>query len=488
MEAFDKKKYIELQASKIQERIQKFNNKLYLEFGGKIFDDNHASRVLPGFEPDSKVKMLFNLKENVEIVITISAGDIQIGKLRGDYGISYEDEVFRMIEEFQKMDLYVGSVVVTKYNKEPAVEVFKRKLKYIGIPVFFHYTIPGYPIDTNNIVSENGFGRNDYIKTTKSLIVVTAPGPGSGKMATCLSQLYHENKNGITAGYAKFETFPIWNLPLKHPLNLAYESATVDLNDINVIDPFHMNAYQEIAVNYNRDVDVFPLLESLFTKIYGSCPYKSPTDMGVNMVGFCLNDEEKINEACKQEILRRYFNAKVSMRFGKGTEKEIEKIESIMSQLNITQDDRKTVPVAIQKEKEKKTPILAIELHDGTIITGKQSELLTAGSAAILNAIKYLAGIKDRLKLISPNVIEPIRKMKISALKQSDSRLNANDMLTSLSITATTNPIVEEALSYLSQLENTEAHSTIILGFEDVKVLQQLKVRLTCTPSLKDKI
>ena len=488
MEAFDKKKYIELQASKIQERIQKFNNKLYLEFGGKIFDDNHASRVLPGFEPDSKVKMLFNLKENVEIVITISAGDIQIGKLRGDYGISYEDEVFRMIEEFKKMDLYVGSVVVTKYNKEPAVEVFKRKLKYIGIPVFFHYTIPGYPIDTNNIVSENGFGRNDYIKTTKSLIVVTAPGPGSGKMATCLSQLYHENKNGITAGYAKFETFPIWNLPLKHPLNLAYESATVDLNDINVIDPFHMNAYQEIAVNYNRDVDVFPLLESLFTKIYGSCPYKSPTDMGVNMVGFCHNDEEKINEACKQEILRRYFNAKVSMRFGKGTEKEIEKIESIMSQLNITQDDRKTVPVAIQKEKEKKTPILAIELHDGTIITGKQSELLTAGSAAILNAIKYLAGIKDRLKLISPNVIEPIRKMKISALKQSDSRLNANDMLTSLSITATTNPIVEEALSYLSQLENTEAHSTIILGFEDVKVLQQLKVRLTCTPSLKDKI
>lgn len=488
MEAFNNNKYLELQASKIQERIEQFNNKLYLEFGGKIFDDNHASRVLPGFKPDSKVKMLFSIKDKVEIVITISANDIQLGKLRGDYGISYEDEVFRMIEEFKKMDLYVGSVVVTKYNKEPAVEIFKRKLKYQGIPVFFHYAIPGYPADTNNIVSENGFGKNDYIKTTRSLIVVTAPGPGSGKMATCLSQLYHENKNGITAGYAKFETFPIWNLPLKHPLQLAYEAATVDLNDINVIDPFHMNAYQQIAVNYNRDVDVFPLLEALFTKIYGTCPYKSPTDMGVNMVGFCIEDEDLVNEACKQEVIRRYFNARVNVRFGKGTEKEIEKLESIMSQLNITPDYRLTVPAATLKEKEKKTPVLAILLHDGTIITGKQSELLTAGSAAILNAIKYLAGIKDKLKLISPNVIEPIRKMKVQALKQTESRLNANDMLTSLSITATTNPIVEEALSYLSQLENTEAHSTIILGFEDVKVLQQLKVRLTCTPSVKEKI
>ena len=488
MQAFDNNKYLELQASKIEERISKFNNKLYLEFGGKIFDDNHASRVLPGFEPDSKIKMLFNLKDNVEIVITVSANDIQVRKLRGDYGISYEEEVFRMIEEFKRMNLYVGSVVVTKYNKEPAVESFKRKLKYLGIPVFFHYPIAGYPADTNHIVSENGFGHNDYIKTSRSLIVVTAPGPGSGKMATCLSQLYHENKNGIMAGYAKYETFPIWNLPIKHPLNLAYEAATVDLNDIIVLDPFHMNAYQEIAVNYNRDVDVFPLLESLFTKIYGSCPYKSPTDMGVNMVGFCLNDEEKINEACKQEILRRYFNCKLSLRFGKSTEREIEKIESIMSQLNIKAEDRKTVPVALQKEKEKKTPILALELHDGTIITGKQSELLTAASAAILNAIKYLAGIKDKLKLISPNVIEPIRKMKVQALKQPESRLNANDMLTSLSITATTNPIVEEALSYLSQLENTEAHSTVILGFEDTKVLQQLKVRLTVTSLINDKI
>ena len=488
MQAFDNNKYLELQASKIEERISKFNNKLYLEFGGKIFDDNHASRVLPGFEPDSKIKMLFNLKDNVEIVITVSANDIQVRKLRGDYGISYEEEVFRMIEEFKRMNLYVGSVVVTKYNKEPAVESFKRKLKYLGIPVFFHYPIAGYPADTNHIVSENGFGHNDYIKTSRSLIVVTAPGPGSGKMATCLSQLYHENKNGIMAGYAKYETFPIWNLPIKHPLNLAYEAATVDLNDIIVLDPFHMNAYQEIAVNYNRDVDVFPLLESLFTKIYGSCPYKSPTDMGVNMIGFCLNDEEKINEACKQEILRRYFNCKLSLRFGKSTEREIEKIESIMSQLNIKAEDRTTVPVALQKEKEKKTPILALELHDGTIITGKQSELLTAASAAILNAIKYLAGIKDKLKLISPNVIEPIRKMKVQALKQPESRLNANDMLTSLSITATTNPIVEEALSYLSQLENTEAHSTVILGFEDTKVLQQLKVRLTVTSLINDKI
>ena len=486
MNAFDNNKYLKLQAEKISERIAKFNNKLYLEFGGKIFDDYHASRVLPGFEIDSKVQMLFGLRDKVEIVICINANDIQISKMRGDNGISYEDEVFRMIESFRKMDLYVGSVVVTKYSAQPSVEIFKRKLKYLGIPVFFHYPINGYPFDTEKIVSDEGFGKNEYIKTTRSLIVVTAPGPGSGKMATCLSQLYHENKNGIHAGYAKYETFPVWNLPLKHPVNLAYEAATVDLNDVNMIDPFHLNKYGTLAVNYNRDVEVYPILEALFKKIYGETPYYSPTDMGVNMAGFCIVDDDLVTEACKQEVIRRYYETKCKVRLGKATEQEVEKIKMIMTQLSTNISERKTVEAALEKEKEKNAPAFAIELKDGTIITGKQSNLLTSTSAAILNSIKYLAGVKDQLKLLSPNIIEPICKLKEDIYKDDNTRLTAEDVLTALSINATTNAIVEETLNMLPQLKNTEAHSTVMLNYEDEKVLKKLHINVT-TESVTNK-
>ncbi len=483
--AFDNDKYLKLQMEKITERIEKFNNKLYLEFGGKIFDDYHASRVLPGFEIDSKVQMLFGMKEKVEIVIAVSAQDIQMSKMRSDYGISYEDEVFRMINSFKKMELYVGSVVVTKYNNEPLVQRFARKLKFLGIPVFYHYPIIGYPTDTNMIVSKNGFGKNDYIKTTRSLIVVTAPGPGSGKMATCLSQLYHESLRGVNAGYAKYETFPIWNLTLKHPVNLAYEAATADLFDVNMIDPFHLNAYGEVAIDYNRDVEVFPVVEALFKKIYGTCPYKSPTDMGVNMAGFCINNEDEVERACKQEIIRRYYQAKCNVRLGKCSEQVVEKIELIMSKIQIDSSIRKTVQVALKTEKAKNTPVIAIELHDGTIITGKESALFSAPSAALLNAIKYAAGVKDELKLVSPNIIKPIQDLKQNILKQDTQRLNAQDLLTALSITATTNSIVEEAVSKLSLLANTEAHSTIMLSYEDEKILKRLKINVTSEPIIK---
>lgn len=483
--AFDNDKYLKLQAEKISERIEKFNNKLYLEFGGKIFDDYHASRVLPGFQIDSKVQMLFGIRDKVEIVIAISAPDIQMGKMRGDYGISYEDEVFRMIASFKKMDLYVGSVVITKFNNEPLVQRFVRKLKYQGIPVFYHYPIPGYPTDPNLIVSKNGFGKNDYIKTTRSLIVVTAPGPGSGKMATCLSQLYHESLHGINAGYAKYETFPIWNLTLKHPVNLAYEAATADLMDVNMIDPFHLNAYGEIAINYNRDVEVFPVVEALLRKIYGTCPYKSPTDMGVNMAGFCIIDESMVENACKQEIVRRLYQAKCNVRLGKCSDQVVEKIELIMSQLPVDTSIRKTVQAALKKEKEKNTSVLAIELHDGTIITGKESSLFSALSAALLNAIKYLSGVKDELKLVSPNILKPIQNLKQNIFKQDTIRLNAQDLLTALSINATTNPIVEEALSKLVELYGTEAHSTSMLSYDDEKILKKLKINVTSEPIIK---
>ena len=479
MPAFNNKKYLELQAQKISERISKFNNKLYLEFGGKIFDDYHASRVLPGFASDSKVKMLLGLKDKVEIIITINAKDIQTSKMRGDHRISYEDEVFRMIEQFNKMDLYVGSVVITRYNSEPAIEIFKRKLAIINIPVYFHYAIEGYPEDTDKILSEDGFGKNDYIETTRSLIVVTAPGPGSGKMATCLSQLYHENKRGVIAGYAKYETFPVWNLELNHPVNLAYEAATVDLADVNMIDPFHLNNYGILAVNYNRDVEVFPVLDALFKKIYGDNPYKSPTDMGVNMAGFCIEDSEEVKRACEQEIIRRYFETKMNVLFGKSTEKEVTKIKLIMKQLNISVFNRKIVDIAIKKEELEQVPVLVIELKDGTVITGKQSNLLSATSAAIINSIKYLSGVKDKMKLISPNVFKPLQKLKQDVLHKENLRLNAQDILTALSIAATTNPIVEEAIDTLYMLEGAEAHSTVVLNHGDKSILKSLKINVT---------
>ena len=479
MLAFNNEKYLKLQAEKISERIEQFNNKLYLEFGGKIFDDYHASRVLPGFENDSKVQMLFGLRDKVEIIITISASHIQTSKMRGDNGISYEDEVFRMIDSFNKMNLYVGSVVVTKYNKEPAIKAFENKLKVRGIPLFYHYKIEGYPVDTDKIVSEEGFGKNDYIKTSRSLIVVTAPGPGSGKMATCMSQLYHENKNGIRAGYAKYETFPIWNLPLKHPVNVAYEAATADLNDVIMIDPFHLNNYNELAVNYNRDVEVYPILEALFEKIYGSCPYKSPTDMGVNMAGFCIEDEDAVKQACAQEVIRRYFETKVNVLMGKTSESVVKKLKLIMGQLGVQVHDRAIVDIAMNKAEKEEKPVVAIELKDGTVITGKQSDLLTATSAAILNSIKYLSGVKDKLKLVSPNIVEPLQNLKKEVFQSDNIRLNAQDLLTALSITATTNPIVEEALNMLGELHHTEAHSTVVLGYEDAQVLKSLKINLT---------
>ena len=485
MTAFNNELYLKLQAENISKRIEQFNNKLYLEFGGKIFDDYHASRVLPGFQIDSKVQMLLGLRDKVEVIITISASDIETSKMRADYGISYEDEVFRMIDSFHELDLYVGSVVVTKYNKESEVKRFERKLKSIGIPMFYHYQIDGYPTDTDRIVSEDGFGKNDFIETTKSLIVVTAPGPGSGKMATCLSQLYHENKRGICAGYAKYETFPIWNLPLKHPVNLAYEAATADLNDVNMIDPFHFNAYNVLATNYNRDVEVFPILEALFNKIYGESPYKSPTDMGVNMVGFCIEDEDKVKEACCAEVIRRYFEAKLNVLTGKGTDKEVEQIKLILKQIGANILDRKVIEVALAKEAKDKTPVLAIEMSDGTIITGKQTKLLTATSAALLNSIKYLAGIKDKLKLISPTMIEPLQKLKKEVLGKRNVRLNAQDLLTVLSITAPTNPIIEEALDLVTSLKGCEAHSTVVLGYEDQSVLKSLRLNVTQEAILK---
>ena len=479
MAAFNNEKYLELQIQNITERIQKFDNKLYLEFGGKIFDDYHASRVLPGFEIDSKVKMLFGMKDKVEIIITINANDIEKSKMRADTGTSYEEEVFRMINLFKEMDLYVGSVVVTRYNKEPIVDTFKKKLKIKGIPVYCLYTIDGYPVDTDKIVSEAGFGKNDYIKTSRSLIVVTAPGPGSGKMATCLSQLYHENKNGITAGYAKYETFPVWNLPLKHPVNLAYEAATADLQDVNMIDPFHLSAYNLQAVNYNRDVEVFPLLDALFQKIYGTSYYKSPTDMGVNMAGFCIEDEELVREACAQEIIRRYYDAKANVVRGKGTEKEVDKIKLIMGQLGISVTERKIVEFTMAKAQKEKLPVVAFELPDGTMISGKQSAYLSATSAAIINATKHILGLKDKLKLISPNVMEPLQNLKKDILQKENVRLNAQDMLTALSIQASTNPIVEEVLEMLKTLKGTEAHSSILLSYEDKSVLKSLKVNIT---------
>ena len=486
MVAFNNNKYLELQAEKISERIKQFDNKLYLEFGGKIFDDYHASRVLPGFKIDSKVQMLFGLKDKVEIIITINANDIESSKMRADTGISYEEEVYRMIDLFNEMGLYVGSVVVTRYNNESSVKVFARKLKSRGIPLFYHYIIPGYPSEIDKIVSEEGFGKNEYIKTSRSLIVVTAPGPGSGKMATCLSQLYHENKNGICAGYAKYETFPLWNLPLNHPVNLAYEAATADLNDVNMIDPFHLSAYNKLAVNYNRDVEVFPILESLFKKIFGNCPYKSPTDMGVNMVGFCIEDEEAVLKACSQEIIRRYFAAKVNILFGKGTEKEVDKIKLIMRHIGTSVGDRTIVEYAMNKSESAKVPVLALEMSDGTIITGKQSSLLTATSAALINAIKYLTGIKDKLKLISPTMFEPLQKLKKDVLHNNNYRLNAQDVLTVLSIAATTNPILENLFDILTLLKGVEAHSTVVLGYEDAKVLKNLEINISQEAILKN--
>ena len=484
---FDNAKYVREQSRNIRDRISQFGGKLYLEFGGKLFDDYHASRVLPGFEPDSKVKMLLEMKDDAEIVIAISADDIERNKRRGDLGITYDEDTLRLIDAFRGIGLYVGSVVITHYRSQPAAELFQKRLETLGVRVYRHYIIPDYPSNVELIVSENGFGKNDYIETERSLVVVTAPGPGSGKMATCLSQLYHEHRRGVNAGYAKFETFPIWNVPLKHPINLAYEAATADLDDINMIDPFHLEAYGETTVNYNRDVEIFPVLNAILTRIFGESAYKSPTDMGVNMAGYCITDDEACREASKQEIIRRYYAAACSLRQGLGTPEEVRKIELIMNSIGLSSDDRPVVAKALEKAEKTGGPAVAIELPDGTIITGKTSSLLGASSACLMNALKYLAGIDKKLLLIAPGVIEPIQHLKVEHLGNHNPRLHTDELLIALSICAVTNPLVELAIDQLDKLRGCEAHSTVILSRVDENLFSKLGVNITYEPRYQAK-
>ena len=478
---FDNNKYLQMQSERIKERINEFGGKLYLEFGGKLFDDYHASRVLPGFQPDSKLQMLLQLKEQAEIVIVISASDIEKNKIRGDLGITYSTDVLRLINAFEGMGLMVGSVVLTKYVSTPRVNAFEQKLKERGIPFYHHYLIDGYPANISKIVSDEGYGKNDYIKTNRSLVVITAPGPGSGKMATCLSQLYHENKRGIKAGYAKFETFPIWNIALKHPVNIAYEAATADLNDVNMIDPWHLEAYGETTVNYNRDVEIFPVLKATFDKIYGKCPYKSPTDMGVNMAGNCIFDDEAVKEAANQEIIRRFFNAKCNQIKGRVSKDEIYKLELLMNNAGLCVDDRKCALEATRLEETTGAPAAAIELIDGTIVKGKTSALLGCASAMLLNALKVLAGIDDDILLIAPEVIKPIQELKINHLGNKNPRLHTDETLIALSISAVNNEKAKLALNQISKLKNCEMHSSVMLAQVDENVLKKLGVRLTCS-------
>ena len=484
---FDNDKYLKLQSQNIRDRISKFGGKLYLEFGGKLFDDYHASRVLPGFAPDSKVKMLLEMKDEAEIVIAISADDIERSKRRGDLGITYDDDTLRLIDAFRGIGLYIGSVVLTHYRGQAIADKFQHRLEALGVKVYRHYIIPDYPSNIPLIVSDDGFGRNDYIETTRSLVVVTAPGPGSGKMATCLSQLYHEHKRGVSAGYAKFETFPVWNLPLKHPVNLAYEAATADLDDVNMIDPFHLEAYGVTTVNYNRDVEIFPVLEAMFKKIYGDSPYKSPTDMGVNMNGFCIFDDDACCEASKQEIIRRYYAAACGVRRGTSEPQELRKIELIMNSIGLSSADRPVVAAANARAEETGAPAVSIELPDGTIVTGKTSSLLGASSACLMNALKKLAGINKELLLIAPSVIEPIQHLKIEHLGNHNPRLHTDELLIALSICAVTNPLAELAIDQLGKLRGCEAHSTVILSRVDENLFSKIGVNITYEPKYQAK-
>ncbi len=477
---FDNDKYKSLQSERIRERIGEFGGKLYLEFGGKLFDDYHASRVLPGFQPDSKLQMLLQLKDDAEIVIVISAQDIEKAKLRGDLGITYDDDVVRLIGEFTDIGLMVGSVVLTKYSRSEKVELFEKRLKNMGYPVYHHFVIEGYPSSTSKIVSDEGFGKNDYIKTSRRLVVITAPGPGSGKMATCLSQLYHENKRGIKAGYAKFETFPIWNIPLKHPVNMAYEAATADLNDVNMIDPWHLEAYGKTTVNYNRDVEIFPVLKATFERIYGTCPYKSPTDMGVNMAGKCIIDDEVCKEASYQEIIRRYFKAKLSAALDERNSEEYYKLELLMNQADLKETDRKAVGAARVIEEKTHAPAAAIELPDGKVITGKTTELLGCSSAMLLNALKYMAGIDDKILLINPEVIKPVQRLKLDCLGSKNPRLHTDETLIALSISAVNDENAAKAMAQLQSLKNSEMHSTVVLSSVDSSLLKKVGINLTC--------
>ncbi len=480
--AFDNDKYLKLQSQKILDRVNMFGDKLYLEFGGKLFDDYHATRVLPGFLKDSKLKMLLTMKDDVEIILTISAKDIQKNKIRSDLGINYESEVLRLIDAFRESELYVNSVCITQYTTDTQVDMFIMKLNNLGIKTHLHYSIEGYPYDVNKIISENGFGKNEYIETTRKIIVVTAPGPGSGKMATCLSQLYHDNLKGIKAGYAKYETFPIWNLPLKHPVNLAYEAATADLNDVNMIDPYHLEAYGTLSINYNRDVEIFPIVKSMFEAIYGCSIYKSPTDMGVNMAGFAISNDEIACISSKNEIIRRYLNSLCDYRNGKTNKETCDKIGLIMRQLDISIDDRKCVKSALNKKEMTNTVCMSLELDDGFIVDAKTSQLLSAPAALILNALKHLAGISDELLLISPAIIEPISRMKINNLGNHNPRLHADEILIALAISAQTNPLADLAMKKLGLLKGCQAHSTAILPQVDESVFKKLKIDLTTEP------
>ncbi len=482
---FDNEKYLKIQSEHIRERISKFGDKLYLEFGGKLFDDYHASRVLPGFEPDSKLKMLMQLSDMAEIVIVISAVDIEKNKVRGDLGITYDKDVLRLRNEFQNRGLMVGSVVITHYAGQEAAKIFRNKLKKMNIKAYYHYTIPGYPSNVPLIASDEGFGKNDYIETTRPLVVITAPGPGSGKMATCLSQLYHENKRGVKAGYAKFETFPIWNIPLKHPVNLAYEAATADLKDVNMIDPWHLEAYGKTTVNYNRDIEIFPVLDAIFKGIYGSNPYKSPTDMGVNMAGLCIYDDDACKEASRQEIIRRYYATLNNFMDGNASEEEINTIELIMSQENITTDNRKVTVAAKERAAKDKTICAAMELPDGTIITSQTSDLLGTSAALILNAAKHLAGIDHKVKLIPKEMIEPIQQMKVTYLSGNNPRLHTDEVLVALAMLSKDDENCKNALAQLPKFKGCQVHTTVMLSEVDRKIFKKLGVDLTCEPVSK---
>lgn len=484
---FDNEKYLQMQSEHIEERINKFGDKLYLEFGGKLFDDFHASRVLPGFEPDSKLRMLMKLSDRAEIVIVINAADIEKNKIRGDLGITYDEDVQRLMEEFESRGLYVGSVVLTHYAGQMRAVDFKERLEKRNVKVYLHYSIEGYPANIPLIVSDEGYGKNEYIETSRPLVVVTAPGPGSGKMATCLSQLYHDNKRGIKAGYAKYETFPIWNIPLKHPINLAYEAATADLNDVNMIDPFHLEAYGETTVNYNRDIEIFPVLNAIFEGIYGENPYKSPTDMGVNMAGNCIVDDEVCREASYMEIIRRYYTALNDVIKGKAKENEVYKIELLMKQAKISTDDRRVTVAAKKREEALHVPTAAIELPDGQIITSKTSDLLGASAALLLNALKYLGEVEHDIHLISPEAIEPIQELKTKYLGGKNPRLHTDEVLIALSISAMNDLHARKALEQLPKLKGCQVHTSVMLSDVDIKTFKKLGVDLTSEPIIKGK-
>ncbi|MDE5679212.1 MAG: DUF1846 domain-containing protein, partial [Lachnospiraceae bacterium] len=476
-----------MQSEHIEERINKFGDKLYLEFGGKLFDDFHASRVLPGFEPDSKLRMLMKLSDRAEIIIVINAADIEKNKIRGDLGITYDEDVQRLMQEFESRGLYVGSVVLTHYAGQMRAADFKERLEKRNVKVYLHYSIEGYPSDIPLIVSDEGYGKNEYIETSRPLVVVTAPGPGSGKMATCLSQLYHDNKRGIKAGYAKYETFPIWNIPLKHPINLAYEAATADLNDVNMIDPFHLEAYGETAVNYNRDIEIFPVLNAIFEGIYGENPYKSPTDMGVNMAGNCIVDDEVCREASHMEVIRRYYTALNDVIKGKAKDNEVYKIELLMKQAKISADDRRVTVAAKEREEELQVPTAAIELSDGKIITSKTSDLLGASAALLLNALKHLGGVEHDLHLISPEAIEPIQELKTKYLGGKNPRLHTDEVLIALSVSALNDINARKALEQLPKLKGCQVHTSVMLSDVDIKTFKKLGVDLTSEPIIKGK-